>query len=208
VTTFADPTVAWRGASDADAPLVVLLHGRGSHERDIIGLADLLPDGPAYAAVQAPIVEGSGYAWFANRGIGRPVAESIAETIAWFRTWLDAVAPPARRVVLVGFSGGATFAGGVVLDDPARFAGLATLYATLPFDAGLATSPGRLDRVAVLLAQGDADTVIPVELQTRTWRYLHDESGAALTTRRSPGGHGLTGDDITALAAWVTERIS
>jgi phospholipase/carboxylesterase len=158
--------------------------------------------------VQAPIVEGSGYAWFANRGIGRPVAESIAETIAWFRTWLDAVAPPARRVVLVGFSGGATFAGGVVLDDPARFAGLATLYATLPFDAGLATSPGRLDRVAVLLAQGDADTVIPVELQTRTWRYLHDESGAALTTRRSPGGHGLTGDDITALAAWVTERIA
>jgi phospholipase/carboxylesterase len=75
-------------------------------------------------------------------------------------------------------------------------------------DADLATTPGRLDRVADLLAQGDADTVIPVELQTRTWRYLHDESGAALTTRRSPGGHGLTGDDITALAAWVTERIA
>jgi phospholipase/carboxylesterase len=120
----------------------------------------------------------------------------------------DEVAPEGRTVVLVGFSGGATFAGGVVLDDPAHFAGLATLYATLPFDAGLDTTPGRLDGVAVLLAQGDADTVIPAELQTRTWRYLHDESGAALTTRRSAGWHGLTGDDITALAAWLTDRIA
>jgi phospholipase/carboxylesterase len=202
-----EPTVLSRGTADPDAPLVVLLHGRGSDERDIVALADLLPAGPAYAAVRAPIGEGAGYAWFANRGVGRPVAESLAGSIAGFRTWLDRIAPPGRPVVLVGFSGGATFAGGVVLADPARFAGLATPYATLPFDAGVPTTPGRLAGVPVLVTQGDADAVIPVELQARSWQYLHGDSGAELTARRSPGGHGLTRDDVEALAGWLTGRI-
>ncbi len=78
MSAFADPVVAWRGSNDPNAPLVVLLHGRGSNEADIIGLADHLPAGAAYAAVRAPLAEGGGYAWFVNRGIGRPVAESFA----------------------------------------------------------------------------------------------------------------------------------
>ena len=89
MTAFTPPVVAWRGATGPDAPLVVLLHGRGSDEADIIALADHLPDDLAYAAVRAPIAEGGGYAWFANRGIGRPVAESLTGTMAWFRAWLD-----------------------------------------------------------------------------------------------------------------------
>ena len=60
------------------------------------------------------------------------VAESLAETMAWFRAWLDDVASRGRPVVLVGFSGGAAFAGGLLLDDPGRYAGAAILYGTLP----------------------------------------------------------------------------
>src|SRR4051794_22961 len=144
MSTDAAVTVATYGATDPTAPLVVLLHGRGSNEADIIGLAAHLPVGPAYAAVRAPIAEGGGYAWFANRGIGRPVAVSLRETMDWFRGWLDDVAHPNRPVILVGFSGGAAFAGGLILDDPARYAGAAILYGTLPFDAGLATNAGQL----------------------------------------------------------------
>jgi phospholipase/carboxylesterase len=144
VSGVAEPNVIWHTPDDATVPLVVLLHGRGSKEREIAGLADHLPTGPSYVAVRAPIAEGGGFAWFANRGVGRPVAESLADAMTWFRAWLEDVAPPGRPVVLVGFSGGATFAGGLVLDNPTRFAGLATLYATLPFDAGVPTTPGRL----------------------------------------------------------------
>ncbi|HEX8779760.1 MAG TPA: phospholipase, partial [Nocardioides sp.] len=148
--TATDHVVAWAaGQDDPSRPLVVLLHGRGADERTILGLAGHLPPGASYAAVRAPISEGGGYAWFANRGIGRPVAESLAEQMAWFRTWLDDVAPEGRPVVLVGFSGGAAFAGGLVLDDPARYAGAAVLYGTLPFDAGLSVDAGRLANLPV-----------------------------------------------------------
>jgi predicted esterase len=151
---FAEPTVAWQGPDDPNRPLVVLLHGRGSDESGIIGLANHLPAGFSYAAVRAPIPAGGGFAWFANRGTGRPVAESLAQTRDWFRTWLDPIAPEGRPVILVGFSGGAAFAGGLMLADPQRFAGTAVLYGTLPFEAGVPTSPDRLSGAPVFLAHG------------------------------------------------------
>jgi phospholipase/carboxylesterase len=207
MTAFPAPTVALAGSPDPAVPLVVLLHGRGSNERDIIGLLPHLPQGPAYAAVRAPISEGGGYAWFANRGIGRPVTASLRETMDWFRGWLDSVAPAGRPIVLIGFSGGAAFAGGLLLDDPARYAGAAILYGTLPFDAGVPTTPARLAGVPVVVAQGEQDTVIPRELLDRTWQYLLGESGAPTIALRHPGGHGITADSLETVAGWLAERL-
>jgi len=205
---FVAPVVATHGEASPDAPLVVLLHGRGSNEQDIISLAPHLPTGVAYAAVRAPIAEGGGYAWFANRGIGRPVADSLAETMAWFRTWLDDVAPAGRPVIVIGFSGGGAFAGGLVLSDPARFSGAGILFATLPFDAGVPVEPGRLAHLPVFVARGDQDHVIPAELIGRTWTYLHEESGAPVVARRSPGGHGITAPILADLGGWIDERLA
>ncbi len=201
---FEAPTVVWHSPDTADRPLVVLLHGRGADERSIIDLADHLSAGPTYAAVRAPISSGGGYAWFANRGIGRPVAESLTQTMTWFRAWLDEVAPAGRPVILVGFSGGAAFAGGLLLTDPQRFAGAAILYGTLPFDAGVPTSPARLAGVPVYVAQGETDTVIPRELLDRTWNYLLTDSGASATAHRDPGGHTITAATLTGLGDWIT----
>lgn len=208
VETFAPPVIATDGPTDATAPLVVLLHGRGSDERAILGLAPHLPAGPAYAAVRAPIPEGGGYAWFANRGIGRPRPDSLRGTMDWFRTWLDDVAPVRRPVILVGFSGGAAFAGGLVLDDPARYAGAAVLYGTLPFDAGLATDPGQLAHLPVFVAQGEDDQVIPRELLNRTWDYLLSESGAPTVAQRQTGGHQLTAPTVHELGDWIAHRLA
>lgn len=201
--SFPAPHVVTHGSTDPAAPLVVLLHGRGSDAPEILSLAAHLPTGPAYAAVRAPIAEGGGYAWFANRGIGRPVAESLRATMDWFRDWLDPVAPAGRPVVLVGFSGGAAFAGGLILDDPGRYAGAAILYGTLPWDAGVPTTPGLLADLPVLVAQGDADHVIPRELLDRTWSWLLEESGAPVDAHRDAGGHGLTPAALQRLADFV-----
>lgn len=204
-TAFGTPVAAWRGSTDPAAPLVVLLHGRGSSEDEIVELAAHLPAGPAYVALRAPIAEGGGFAWFANRGIGRPLPESLATTVAWFDDWLDDVAPVDRTVILVGFSGGAAFAGGLLLTRSARFAGTAILLGTLPFDAGVPTEVGQLAGRKVLVARGDADVVIPRELLDRTWDYLTTRSGAATTTHRDPGGHGLSAATLAALNAWIAD---
>ena len=205
---FTAPVVATSGAADPSAPLVLLLHGRGSTEREILSLAPHLPAGLAYAAVRAPISEGGGFAWFANRGVGRPVAESLESTMAWFTRWLNEVAAPGRPVFLVGFSGGAAFAGGLVLADPSRYAGAAILYGTLPFDAGIPVDTGKLANLPMFVAQGEADEVIPRGLLDRTWTYLLDESGAPTVARRDPGGHAITAPTLRRLSDWIADRVA
>jgi phospholipase/carboxylesterase len=203
-----EPVVLTAGRTDPAAPLVVLLHGRGSSERDIIELAAHLPQSAAYAAVRAPIAEGAGFAWFANRGIGRPLPDSLRRNMDWFTAWLDTVAPAGREVVLVGFSGGAAFAGGLLLDQPSRYSGAAILYGTLPFDAGVPVTPGRLAGIPVLVAQGEQDTVIPRELLDATWEYLTNPSGAPAWATRHPGGHGIPAPSLAELAGWLHERLT
>jgi phospholipase/carboxylesterase len=206
--TLPEPVLLRVGSTDPAAPLVVLLHGRGSSERDIIELAAHLPQRAAYAAVRAPISEGAGFAWFANRGVGRPLADSLRRNMDWFTSWLDTVASAERDVVLVGFSGGAAFAGGLLLDQPSRYRGAAILYGTLPFDAGLALAPGRLAGIPVLVAQGEQDTVIPRQLLDATWDYLTNPSGAPAWATRHPGGHGISAPSLTELAGWLNSRLT
>lgn len=208
MATFAPPTVARFGATDPRLPLVVLLHGRGSSADEFISLAPHLATGAEYIALDAPIGEGGGFAWFANRGIGRPVATSLTETMAWFREWLDEYAPAPRPVILVGFSGGGAFAGGLMLDEPQRFAGAAVLYATVPWDAGVPTTADRLAGFPVFLAHGKADRVIPRDLLDRTWAYLTGDSGSDVTTHLGNEGHGLSQEAVDALNTWLTARFT
>jgi phospholipase/carboxylesterase len=129
--------------------------------------------------------------------------------MTWFGTWLDEVAPSrGRPVVIIGFSGGAAFAGGLILDNPTRYAGAAILSGTLPFDAGVPTTPGRLDGLPVFVAHGDADNVIPRDLLERTWSYLHDDSGAKVVAIRDPGGHTISAAVLAKLNDWLGEILS
>ena len=95
-----------------------------------------------------------------------------------------------------------------MLDDPARYAGAAILYGTLPFDADVPITPARLAGLPVIVAQGEHDTVIPRELLDRTWNYLLGPSGAPTVARRDPVGHTIAAPTLATLAGWVRERLA
>ena len=192
-----------KGSTDPQAPLVLLFHGRGSNAQEIIELANHLPQTATYVAANAPIFENGGYAWFANRGIGRPIAESINKHMNDFTNWLESFAPDREKIYLVGFSGGGAFAGGLMLSNKSRYAGAAILYATLPWDAEIPAEPNQLENFSVYLAHGEDDFVIPRELQDRTWQYLTRDSGATITTHKGPEGHGLTIESLQTLNDWL-----
>ncbi|MGP6159295.1 MAG: alpha/beta hydrolase [Vulcanimicrobiaceae bacterium] len=198
----------WRcgTAQDGRSRLIVLLHGRGSDENEIFPLAEYLPESAAVAALRAPLAEGPGFAWFENRGVGRPAAASLAATVAFVERWLDQEAGDFEEAWLVGFSGGAAMAGALLLHDPERFAGAAALHGTFPFEAGMPVVPGRLSGIPVLYGRGRNDFVIPRELIERTRSYLADSSGAELSDREYASGHELDAQELDDLSRWFTER--
>ncbi|WP_328940663.1 phospholipase [Streptomyces sp. NBC_00250] len=193
------PVIRWSAdeGERAGTPLVVALHGRGADERSFAGLAPHLPSGTTVASVRAPIPEGGGYAWFANRGVGRPLPDSLAETSDRLFGWLDTVEARHSSVAVLGFSGGMAMAGGLVLAEPGRFSAAVLLSGTLPWDAGLSEETDRLAGLPLFWGRDTADAVIPADLVARTGTWLRERSGADLRERTYPGmGHGVSVQEL------------
>jgi phospholipase/carboxylesterase len=206
-----EPIAVWRRPAKRGpaTPLVVLLHGRGADEHDLIDLAGELPRSYAYVSLRGPLAlpEG-GYRWFEDRGVARPIGKSLHAAVAGVRAFTDA--PQAAeydraRTYLLGFSAGMMLAGALMLDDPGRFAGAVLLSGAIALDTGNAT-PQRLAGRPVFLAHGSADTMIPADLVRSTQRHLREQSGADLTERRYPHEHSISRREIQDIAAWFAER--
>ena len=179
-----DPTAVLWSAPErerAGRPLLVLLHGFGSHEGDLFGLSPRLPLAPVIASVRAPLTSGQGFAWAPVGGHSDSDAVSSAadEAALALLDWLDTT--QSTSIGLLGFSQGGSIALQLLRHAPQRFAFAVQLsgyaYAgELPGDAELGTL-----RPPVFWGRGTMDTVIPADQVDHTSRWLPEHS--TLTTR-------------------------
>ena len=108
-------------AERADRPLLVLLHGYGSHEGDLFGLAPHLPLQPVIASVRAPLSASPGYAWYPLDAATLESRSEGADAAArGLLQWLDGV--QATSVGLLGFSQGGAMSIQLLRHAPERFA--------------------------------------------------------------------------------------
>lgn len=176
--------------------LLVLFHGRGSDEHDLVGLLDLLdPDRRLLGVTPGgPLaLPPGGRHWYEVRQLGFPDPATFLPTVAAVADWLAALAAetgiPIGRTALGGFSQGAvmTFALGLAVGGP-RPAALVPLSGFIPtvegFELDLADAP------PIALGHGTYDEVIPVEF-ARDARARLDAEGAAVLYRESPYPHAI-----------------
>jgi phospholipase/carboxylesterase len=165
----------------AGRPLLVLLHGFGSHEGDLFGLSPMLPLGPVIASVRGPLTAGGGYAWtpHSSEVDARTVNQGAHDTAAALLEWLDTT--QSTSVGLLGFSQGAAMSLQLLRHAPHRFA-FAVQLSGFAFDADPARD-AELARVRppVFWGRGTLDTVIPEKrvAATESWLAAH----STLTTR-------------------------
>ena len=183
---------------------MVALHGRGSNESAWDAARTWLPEGVTVAALRGPVNLDPGYTWFQNRGIGRPLADSIQDTNAAILSWLDEHAGAFERTVILGFSGGTAMAGGLILSAPERFSAAVLLSGTLPWDAGYEFDDGSLAGLPVFWSIDPDDPMIPRDLAERSEAWLREHSGAALTERVYPGiGHTISAQEMHDIADFI-----
>lgn len=150
----------WDDRSESDTVLL-LLHGYGSHERDLPGLEPFLPRGLPWASVRAPFDMGYGAAaWFPLEENWLDPAPIEASTAALWE-WIDANVSPTAPIATLGFSQGGLMATQLLRTRPERIAHTVVLSgfvldAPQPADAALASS-----RPSVFWGRGTADGVIP-----------------------------------------------
>lgn len=194
------------GATPSDAALL-LLHGTGGNEHDLLPLARLVAPGAAVLAVRGNVLEHGAPRFF------RRLAEGVFDIADLHRRTDElsefvtaacgeyGVSPD--RLWALGFSNGANIAASVLLSHPGVLAGGVLLRAMVPFEPQpLPALAGR----SVLLSQGDADPLIPRSGSERLAALLA-EAGAAVEVEWQAASHGLVQGDVTAASRWFATRL-
>jgi phospholipase/carboxylesterase len=188
-------------AGDPAAPTLLLLHGTGGDEHDLLGLGRALAPGAALLSPRGRVRENGMNRWFRRLGEGVFDVEDVVRRADELAAFTAAAAAEHHldpdRGVAVGFSNGANIAaamlllhGGVGAAGPngiARLRGAVLLAAAAPLQG---REPDLLDLsgTSVFLAAGTMDQMIPIEQAELLATQLSDR-GAGVTFQRHPGGH-------------------
>jgi phospholipase/carboxylesterase len=209
-------TYAERLAEGPADGLLVLHHGRGTDERDLLGLADVLdPDRRLHVvSPRGPLtLPGSpGYHWYVVPRVGFPDPNTFRATMDLLSEFHDelrertGIGP--ERTVLGGFSQGTVMSYAQAL-DPSRPApgGVLAFSGFIPTVEGWQPSLNDRQDTKVFIAHGRRDPVIGVEF-ARAARQTLSAAGLALEYHESDAGHQIAPEDLRAAISWLPGVVS
>lgn len=192
--------------ADTSRPPVLLLHGTGGDERDLLPFGRMVAPGASLLSPRGRVLEGAMPRFF------RRLAEGVfdeADLIARTHELADFVEAARRRYglaapIALGFSNGANIAASLLLLRPEALAGAVLLRAMSPFATPPATA---LDGKRVLILSGALDPIIPAENAARLVDTL-SKGGATVEHRILPAGHGLSQADANLTRGWLDSEIN
>lgn len=208
-----DLTLSYRYRAGAEKPcgLIVLMHGVGSNEESMLGLASFIPENYSVALVQSPLAIGPGaYAAFAVNFTARgPVidahaAEDSRQKLVRFIAELQSrYEIPPERTVIGGFSQGGIMSASLALTEPHCVRGFAILSGRiLPEIEPMIASHDALKHLSALVVHGNADDRLPFFWAERSVGTL-GELGIQLRSHAYPMGHEITREVAADFASWV-----
>lgn len=195
--------------------LLVLHHGRGTDETDLLRLADLIDPEQRLRVVtpRAPLtLPGSpGYHWYLVPRVGYPDPETFfaartALAELHDELWSETGVGP-ERTVLAGFSMGAvmSYALGLSGDRPG-VAGILAFSGFVPTVEGWQPSFADRAETRVFISHGNRDPVISVEFAHRA-RELVSAGGLPFEYRESELGHQIDPAHLSDASAWLAQTL-
>ncbi|UEM07048.1 alpha/beta hydrolase (plasmid) [Skermanella rosea] len=187
-------------------PPILVLHGTGGDENDLMPLGGMIAPGSALLSPRGKVLEGGMPRFFRRLAEGvfdeadvRHRAHELADFVAAAREAYGLATP-----VAVGFSNGANIAAAVLMLRPEALAGAVLLRAMVPLTDAPAAAGGSLglDGKPVLLLSGAMDPIVPADNAARLAALL-GASGAEVEQRVLPAGHGLSQADVNLARDWI-----
>jgi phospholipase/carboxylesterase len=189
------------GTDTIGAPLV-LLHGSGGNEFDLVPLASELAPKAATLGIRGTVAIEEGYAFFhrfPDRRVDEADIEARAPVLAEFIVASAARYNFAGRPIVIGFSNGAIMAAALLLAHPGVLAGAILFRPLSPFTHDL---PHRLDSTPVLIIDGEKDSRRSPGDGLRLAERLV-RAGALMTHHVLPVGHAITAEDKRIASEWL-----
>lgn len=188
---------------DLRLPVLLLLHGTGGDENDLVELGQTVAPGSTILSVRGKVLENGMPRFF------RRLAEGVfdLEDLKFRTEELAGFITKARKeygfehnpVVALGYSNGANIAASLLLSRPEILAGGVLLRAMVPFEPQ--TLPDLADK-KILMLSGLMDQIIPADNAKRLAALLQ-QSGANVDFNLKPAGHGLVQSDFAEIRHWM-----
>lgn len=184
-----------------EAPPLLLLHGTGGDENDLLPLGGMISPGSALLSPRGRVLEHGMPRFFRRLAEGvfdeddvRKRALELGAFVADARQRHGIAAP-----IAVGFSNGANIAAALLLMKPDALAGAILLRAMVPL-----TDPpqAKLTSKQVLLLSGQADPIVPAHNSAKLAALLSD-AGAHVDHKILPAGHQLSQADVMLARDWI-----
>src|SRR4051794_33767620 len=211
---MSDLVFAERAPAGEPAGLLVLHHGRGTSEQDLLPLADALdPERRLHVALpRGPLQLGGspGFHWYAVPRVGYPDPDTFWAARAALADFHDSLFErfPPERTVLSGFSMGSVMSYALGLDpERPRPAGLLINAGFIPVVEGWEPDLEGRRGLPVQIAHGVQDPIMGVEFGRDAARILTD-AGLDVRYSEHPGGHHLGPDDVDLSRAFLAEVLA
>ncbi len=183
---------------------LLLLHGTGGNEHDLVGLARAIAPKAALISPRGKVLEQGMPRFFRRLAEGVFDIDDLhartAELAGWIRGMTQEKEVDHLPLVAIGFSNGANMAGSLLLSEPGLLAGAALLRPMVPF---VPEPPPSLEGTPVLISAGTQDQLIQVA-ETERLEDLLRKCGARVELAWQPGGHGLTRGDLDSIHQWLS----
>ena len=203
------PTVA-----SEKAPLIVLIHGYGSNERDLFSFAGELPADAYIISVRAPHELGpESYAWFHLNFLadntrfsdipqGLASRDGLAALIKELTTKLPV---DAENVTLIGFSQGCILSYAIALTYPGLIKDVVGLSGYLNHELIQIPEKADFGKLRFFVSHGSVDQVVPVDWARKAPGYL-EELGIPVTYKEYPVGHGVAPQNFYEFRRWMETK--
>jgi predicted esterase len=186
---------------------LLLLHGTGGNERDLIALGHELDSNAALLSPRGKILENGMPRFFRRLAEGVFDLEDLKHRTNELADFVTAAAQhygfASDNVIAVGYSNGANIAASMLLLRPE------VLSAAVLFRAMVPLIPDKLpdlSAVHIWIGAGDQDPIVPIP-ETKRLAELLRRAGADVTIRFAKAGHGLTNDDLEAAREWLRRKL-
>jgi predicted esterase len=182
---------------------LLLLHGTGGNERDLVPLGRELDPTAALLSPRGKVLENGMPRFFRRLAEGVFDLEDLQKRTHELADFIAAAADryniDNKNIIAVGYSNGANIAAGILLLRPETFAAAILFRAMVPLKP---EKPPELANVRVWIGAGNHDPIIPTS-ETQCLVELLRTAGADVTVRFLNAGHALTPADISLARDWL-----
>jgi phospholipase/carboxylesterase len=187
------------------APTLLMLHGTGGDERDLLPLGKELCPGAALLGVRGKVLENGMPRFFRRFAEGVFDVEDLKSRTDELAEFIEAASEryefSKKKLIAVGYSNGANIAASLILLHPHYLAGAILFRAMMPFVPDLIRD---FRHLAVFIGAGRLDRIVPSG-QVQELAAVFESGGADITVSWSQGGHELGEDDVRAARSWLSQ---